>query len=83
MASNIRSKKLFLNVLDDRFSDRRQSSIIASLTDGTDLFTSSYAKVFTEDELGSFDVVDIGGENVLKFVPLDGRINEYNYSFIT
>lgn len=82
--AKIRSQKLFLNVVDDRFSDRRQSSIVGSLTNGTNLLLNSYAKVFTEDELGSFDVVlTPEGKNNLQFFPLDGRINEYNYSFIT
>jgi len=82
--AKIRSQKLFLNVIDDRFSDRRQSSIVGSLTNGTDLFINNYAKVFTTDELGTFDVVVApDGSNNLQFFPLDGRINEYNYSFIT
>lgn len=82
--AKIRSQKLFLNALDTRFSGRRQSSIVGSLTNGTDLFINTYAKVFTEDELGSFDVVvQPNGQNTLDFFPLDGRVNEYNYSFIS
>jgi len=82
--AKIRSQKLFLNVSDDRFSDRKQSSIVGSLTNGTELFINNYAKVFTADELGTFDVVvSPDGSNNLQFFPLDGRINEYNYSFIT
>ncbi len=82
--AKIRSQKLFLNAIDSRSSTRKQSSIVGSLTNGNDLFINNYAKVFTEEELGSFDIiVGSDGSNNLQFFPLDGRINEYNFSFIT
>ena len=83
MATKIRSQKLFLNVLDNRFGDRKQTSILSLLTNGNQIFSNNYAKVFTQDEIGSFDIVNSGGTNNLQFFPIDGRINEYNYSFFS
>ena len=56
MAPSVRSKKLFLGVRDEEDLDRRQFSVLTTLTDGNELFTNQYAKMFTEDEIGSFDV---------------------------
>ena len=81
--SKVRAKKLFLGVRDDRFEDRRQSSILSILTDGEELYTNQYAKTFTEDELGNFDIIKSGQQAVLEFYPIDGRNNEYSYSFIS
>ena len=66
----------------DRFEDRLQSSILSVLNDNEELYLNQYAKMFTEDELGSFDIVKFGRQAVLEFYPLDGRTTEYNYSFI-
>ncbi len=81
--SKVRSKKLFLGVKDDRFDNRRQSSIISILTDGNELYLNQYGKMFTDDELGNFDIIKTGQQAVLEFFPLDGRNNEYSYSFIS
>jgi hypothetical protein len=78
-----RAKKFFINVKDDRFEDRRQSSVLSVLTDGNQLYTNEYGKTFTEDEIGSFDIVKRLDQAVLEFYPLDGRINEYSYGFVS
>ena len=83
MATKVRAKKLFLTVQDERFEDRKQSSILSILTDGDQLYVNQYGKMFTEDELGSFDLLKIGDQGVLEFYPLDGRNNEYQYAFIS
>jgi len=59
MATKVRAKKFFLTVQDDRFGDRKQSSILSVLTDGSELYLNQYGKMFTEDELGSFDIIKI------------------------
>ena len=81
--SKVRAKKFFIAVKDDRFEDRLQSSILSILNDNTELYLNQYGKMFTEDELGSFDIVKLGQQAVLEFYPLDGRTTEYNYSFIS
>lgn len=83
MATKVRAKKFFLAVQDDRFEDRKQSSILSVLTDGNELYLNQYGKMFTEDELGSFDIIKVSDQAVLEFYPLDGRNNEYQYSFIS
>ena len=83
MATKVRSKKIFLNVLDDRFNDNRQLSVLTVLTDGNDIYSNNYGKIFTQEEIGSFDIRKDNDVAVLEFFPLDGRINEYSYSFIS
>lgn len=83
MTTKVRAKKFFLTVQDDRFDDRKQSSILSVLTDGNELYLNQYGKIFTEDELGNFDIIKINNQAVLEFYPLDGRNNEYQYSFIS
>lgn len=83
MVTKVRAKKFFLTVQDDRFEDRKQSSILSILTDGNELYLNQYGKMFIEDELGSFDIIKIDEQAVLEFYPLDGRNNEYQYSFIS
>ena len=80
-----RAKKLLLNVVDDRFEGNNQFSILNILTDGTSVYQNSYAKVFTRDEIGSFDISRNQADNSasLNFFPIDGRINDYAYSFIS
>ena len=82
MVDKVRSKKLFLGVNDTRFSDRRQSSVITILTDGNEIYSNQYGKMFTLDEIGNFDIVKVEDQGALEFVPLDGR-NEYSYNFIS
>ena len=57
MATKVRAKKFFLAVQDDRFEDRKQSSMLSILTDGNEIYLNQYGKMFTEDELGSFDII--------------------------
>lgn len=83
MATKVRAKKFFLAVQDDRFEDRKQSSVLSILTDGNELYLNQYGKMFTEDELGNFDIIKINSQAVLEFYPLDGRNTEYQYSFIS
>lgn len=83
MTTKIRTKKFFLTVQDGRFQDRIQSSVLSLLTDGNEIKLNQYGKIFTEDELGSFDVIKNNDQALLKFYPLDGRNNEYQYSFIS
>lgn len=82
MVDKVRSKKIFLGVNDTRFVDRRQSSIVTILTDGNEIYSNQYGKMFTSDEIGNFDVVKVGDQGTLEFIPLDGR-NEYSYNFIS
>jgi len=83
MTTKVRSKKFFLAVQDTRFEDRVQSSVLSLLTDGNEINLNQYGKIFTEDDLGSFDVTKNNDQALLEFYPLDGRKTEYQYSFIS
>ena len=83
MATKVRAKKFFLTVKDTRFKNRLQSSIVTTLNDGNELFLNQYAKIYTDDEIGNFDITKIDDKAVLDFYPIDGRINEYSYSFVS
>lgn len=78
-----RAKKILLGVKDDVNDDRRQFNIVSVITDGDELFSSQYGKMFTDDEIGSFDVKKVGSQGVLEFLPIDGRNNEYIYTFLS
>lgn len=78
-----RAKKILLGVKDDVNDDRRQFNIVSVITDGDLLFSSQYGKMFTDDEIGSFDVKRVGSQGVLEFLPIDGRNNEYIYTFLS
>jgi hypothetical protein len=83
MATKVRSKKFFIGVKDNRFEDRRQSSILSLVTDGSEIYLNQYGKTFTVDELGNFNVIKVADQSVLEFTPIDGRNNEYSYSFLS
>jgi hypothetical protein len=80
-----RTNKLFLAVQDERFKERRQFSVLNLLTNGDDIYLNQYGKIFTEDEIGYFDVTkdpDLP-KALLEFHPIDNRINEYNYHYLS
>lgn len=79
----VRAKKFFLTVRDQRFEERVQSSIVSVLTDGLDVYSNQYGKMFVQDELGNFDILKENDQAVLSFFPLDGRNNDYKYSFMS
>ena len=76
MATKVRSKKIFLNAIDERFANRKQVSIISTLSNGNEIISNTYGKYFTQDEIGSFDISKSGSVASLQFFPIDGRINE-------
>ena len=76
-------KKLFLGVRDEDNFDRRQFTILTTLTDGVNLFSNQYAKMFTEDEIGSFDISTSDNVALLRLFPIDLRDNKYSFSFIS
>jgi hypothetical protein len=79
----VRSKKYFINVTDERFPDNLQFNILNILNYNEELLINQYGKVFTSSDLGEFDVSREDNSAVLSFYPIDGRINDYTYSFIS
>lgn len=81
--SKVRAKKFFLNVRDNRFIDRFQSSILSLITDNDNIYMNQYGKFFNTEEIGSFDIAKISDQAILQFYPLDKRDGEYSYSFMS
>ena len=82
MAFKTRAKKIFLTVVDERFVQNRQLSILNLLTNGESIVSNSYGKVYSQNEIGDFDIIPTtDGKANLIFYPLDGRINDYSYSY--
>jgi hypothetical protein len=79
----IRSRKFFITVADEKFSDNIQFNILTLLNNGSNLFINQYGKVFSIRDLGEFDITKEEQFGVLSFFPTDGRINDYTYSFIS
>jgi hypothetical protein len=79
--SNIRAKKFFINVIDERFPDNVQFNILTLLNSENTLLINQYGKIFTLKDLGEYDIIKDGQFGVLLFFPIDGRINDYTYSF--
>lgn len=83
MAGKIRSNKIFIGVKDETFEDRKQVSVISSLVADDEVYLNQYGKIFTEDEIGNFDIKIVNNIAVLEFFPIDGNINNYSYNYIS
>ena len=81
--SNVRAKKFFINVIDERFPDNVQFNALTLLNSEENLLINKYGKIFTLKDLGEFDIIREGQFGILLFFPIDGRINDYTYSFVS
>jgi hypothetical protein len=81
--SNVRAKKFFINVIDERFPDNVQFNVLTLLNSEENLLINQYGKIFTLKDLGEFDIIREGQFGILLFFPIDGRINDYTYSFVS
>lgn len=80
--SKTRAIKFFLTVKDESFTDRVQSSILTFIYDNNDVLVNDYGKIYTDEDLGDYSLSVISDQAVLDFIPIDGRINDYSYSYI-
>lgn len=82
MPFKTRAKKLFLSTVDERFVQNRQLSVLNFITDGSDIYQNSYGKVYTLSEIGDFEIfLTEPNKAALFFYPIDGRINDYSYTY--
>jgi hypothetical protein len=79
----IRSKKFFITTINDRFPDNVQFNIITLLNSDQNLLINQYGKIFTIKDLGEFDIQRQGNVGVILFFPIDDRINDYTYAFVS
>jgi hypothetical protein len=79
--SRVRAKKFFITALNERLPDNLQFSIISFLNDDSSVLINQYAKVFTLEDLGEFDIIKEDNFGILSFFPNDNRPNDYTYAF--
>jgi hypothetical protein len=77
----IRAKKFLITALNERLPDNLQFNTITILNTDFDLSINQYAKVFTINDLGEYDIVKENNFGLLTFFPVDNRPNDYTYAF--
>ncbi len=78
-----RSIKYIAYVVDKRFLNERQVSIVSLIHDGSNAYINQYGTVDTFYNMGSFDFSITGVEGNLLFYPKKSKVNDYNVSLIS
>jgi hypothetical protein len=81
--SDARVQKYLIYVKDQRYTDERQCEFVTLLHNDSTGFLNQYAKVYSTNDLGSFDFSIQGTDGILEFHPIKYTINDYNISIIT
>jgi hypothetical protein len=81
--SQTRSKKFFIIAKDERFPDNIQFNILTILNADDKLLVNQYGKLFGVNNLGEFDIEKEENLAVLLFFPIDERVNDYTYAFVS
>jgi hypothetical protein len=81
--SDARVQKYLIYVKDRRYTDERQCEFVTLLHDDTTGFLNQYAKVYSVNDLGSFDFTIQGKDGILQFYPIKYIVNNYNISIIS
>ena len=81
--SDARIQKYLIYVKDQRYTDERQCEFVTLLHNDATGFLNQYAKVYSTNDLGSFDFSIQGTEGILEFYPIKYIINDYNVSIIS
>ena len=80
--SDARVQKYFIYTKDQRYTDERQCEFVTLLHNDATGFLNQYAKVYSTNDLGSFDFSIQGTDGILEFYPIKYIINDYNVSII-
>jgi hypothetical protein len=81
--SDARAQKYLIYVKDRRFTDERQCEFVTLLHNDAIGFLNQYAKVYSTNDLGSFDFSVQGTDGILEFYPVKYVVNDYNVSLIS
>lgn len=81
--SDARAQKYLIYVKDRRFTDERQCEFVTLLHNDAIGFLNQYAKVYSTNDLGSFDFSVQGTDGILEFYPVKYIVNDYNVSLIS
>lgn len=80
--NDYRFKKYFIFVQDVKFPFERQLTAVTTIHNNENIFINQYGKVFTYNDLGTFDFnVDIDTANLV-FYPNNYTLNEYSVNAI-
>jgi hypothetical protein len=77
---NARAQKYLIYVTDRRFTDERQCEFVTLLHNDSIGFLNQYAKIYSTNDLGSFDFSVQGTDGILEFYPIKYVVNDYNVS---
>ena len=81
--SGSRDRKSIVYIRDKRFTGERQVMVVNALHDELgNFFLNQYGSVWTENELGSFDMTQSGDNGQLLFYPKKFDYNNYDVSVI-
>jgi hypothetical protein len=81
--SNARVQKYFIYIKDKIFTDERQCEFVTLLNNKSSGFINQYSKVYSTNDLGSFDFTIQGTDGILQFYPIKYILNDYNISIIS
>jgi hypothetical protein len=81
--SDARAQKYLIYVTDRRFTDERQCEFVTLLHNDSIGFLNQYAKIYSTNDLGSFDFSVQGTDGILEFYPIKYVVNDYNVSLIS
>ena len=81
--SDARVQKYLIYAKDKRFTDERQCEFVTLLHNDVTGFLNQYSKVYSVNDLGSFDFNVQGTDGILEFYPIKYSVNDYNISLIS
>ena len=82
--TNVRSQKYIAYIKDRRFFNDRQLLIITTLIDDAgNTYLNQYARVESNYDMGSFDLVVEGTEGILRFYPTKFQFNDFDISILS
>jgi hypothetical protein len=77
------TQKLLTFVKDKRFVEKRQLSNVTLIQDNSSGYINEYGKVYTDEDLGSFDVITYYDTSDIVFVPNQSKENSYSVDILS
>jgi hypothetical protein len=82
--ADVRSQKYITYVTDRRFFNERQLLVVTTLIDDFGkIYLNQYARVESNYDMGSFDLIIDGSEGVLLFYPTKFAINDFHITTLS
>jgi len=77
------SQKYLTFVKDKRFVEKRQLSNVTLIQDNLSGYINEYGKVYTDEDLGSFDINTYYNTSDIVFVPNESKENSYSVDILS